>query len=354
MSTKPKSSTAPSEQSPQLLSLKMTTPQIGWALMGNQPELVRTTDGGNTWTAAMPSLRGTPYFYALDSQTAWLAMLQGASQPTTVYVTNNGGISWQHGPTFETHIAGGGSSASGPLYFLNAQDGWLEEPSPGNAAGAASGQGPGTPAPLYATSDGGLHWHLLTGSLPSAGSLTFMSTKIGFLCSEDTAHPLYSTADGGVSWKPVVSFPTGVEVVDGPVFNGPDALTWAPQSPPTGIQFGTESPVQLIASTDGGSTWTTRLSAFSVPAVDDVQVLSAMTAVAVTSDGAVHITVDGGKTWTTNGPGSVLKPLLSKYMPQQIDFTSPSVGWLQLQLGPSFTCKWFRTLDGGRTWTLLQ
>ncbi len=345
-----KGSTSPSDQSSPLYSVDMITPNTGWAFVlkpRDELALVHTTDGGFTWTKVMPSSQGTPLFYALDGQTAWLAMVQGAGQPTTVYVTHNGGRAWDHGPAVATHVGAGGFST---LYFENAKDGWWEEGSPGNPP-QGPGQGPGTPASLFATTDGGLTWHLVTSTLPSAGDFAFSSATTGFLASFDSVHPLYVTNDGGATWNPVRSFPTGVQIITAPVLNGANALTWAPQTPLGGQSSATQTSLELIASTDGGSTWTTRSTSFMVPSVGDVEILNALTAVAVTRDGEVHVTVDGGKTWSSRGPSPILASVLLRYSPQQIDFVSLSVGWMRLQVGPSLTGVWYSTKDGGATWT---
>lgn len=336
----------------QMYSLTMITPEMGWGFelkQGGNLTLIHTSDGGDRWTNAMPSAAaGNPLFYALDGNTAWLALVPlSADQPIVDYLTDDGGRSWQRGTVLATHVAGGGG---GSLYFLNAQDGWMEVSTQGNSP-QGLGQGPGVPAPLYATTDGGLNWHLVSSTLPSAGSLVFTSPASGFLATTDAMHPLYVTQDGGVNWKSVVSFPKGLHIVNVPVFDGTNALTWAPTSPLGGTSSSAQTSLDVVSSTDGGSTWASHPTSFSVLAESDVEILNSLTAVAVTKDGTLYVTKDGGKTWTSRPPGSVLATVMSSYSPQQVDFISPSVGWMQLDDGSS-TNVWYSTVNGGETWTL--
>ena len=110
---------------------------VGWMLAGGPPgtgaatfELIRTSDGGQTWqpmSLALPadvaSLAGEMYIQFLDAQTGWLVVKQATSSLFslgTLFRTTDGGQTWQRLPL----------PAGGPIRFSSAQDGLLESGPP--------------------------------------------------------------------------------------------------------------------------------------------------------------------------------------------------------------------------------
>jgi hypothetical protein len=87
----------------------------------------------------------------------------------------------------------------------------------------------------------------------------------------------------------------------------------------------------LLATTDGGRTWTSQYTGASkVQSLDFTDSLHGWVA---TGDGFM-MTIDGGKTWTT-----------LKERPEAIDFITADVGWMRSG------SQLYQTSDSGRTWS---
>ncbi len=96
----------------------------------------------------------------------------------------------------------------------------------------------------------------------------------------------------------------------------------------------------ILATSDGGATWTRR---YSGPAtIRQFSFVSADVGWAMGRGALLH-TLDGGKTWST-----VHKP---PHALQQIAFVTPTRGWAIAGPGPTLM-RLYVTADGGNTWTL--
>ncbi|MGY3087612.1 photosystem II stability/assembly factor-like uncharacterized protein [Hymenobacter sp. UYAg731] len=159
--------------------------------------ILRTTDGGQTWTiqnnaGVYASARSYPDFIHFFSATEGVTVgdpLPGSSQ-MEMYLTTNGGLTW-------TPIT------TSPA----AQVGEFPEPTPpavvGNDIWFVSVKGR-----VFHSPDKGLTWTVATAvpNLNSNATLAFRDAQNGLLSTLDDAgtnHGLYRTTDGGTTWIPV-------------------------------------------------------------------------------------------------------------------------------------------------------
>ena len=125
-------------------SLLFTDSEHGWSTWDESPapDLRVTSDGGRRWSEAAQVDHPSMGFFAYDRLHAWDAT-GTSSQPgwtSGLYETSNGGKSWLPDNRFD-HVA------LAAVYFANLDDGWVV------AAGSGDANG------VYATTDGGWHWH---------------------------------------------------------------------------------------------------------------------------------------------------------------------------------------------------
>jgi photosystem II stability/assembly factor-like uncharacterized protein len=207
------------------------------------------------------------------------------------------------------------------LFFIDAQHGWLLVGSgrldPYVEVSAIES------AVLYSTTDGGLHWSMVSSSgsitnvpatnscLPIVLEVTFVSPTSGWgqTCSPDVP-ALLVTHDGGVTWK-LQRLPSTV-------------VYGCPCEAPLPVFFNEKQGILLennvlLATSDGGSTWVER----SLPP-------------RITS-------CCGDAVWRVF----------------QVDFLDASTGWAvapaQGWTKGSTIGDWlYQTADGGQTWTLVQ
>lgn len=302
-------------------ALSFPTAQVGFisivkSLQGTQgtAQLLSTRDGGQTWTISALPCAGDPYTGALDFLDANNGFLVCEGQP--VY----------HGPQEKS---------------------------------------------LYVTTDGGAHWSLVaaTGgvagtSLPAAGytrSLYFTSSQTGYMALGGGG--FYRTQDGGKTWTPVFSqeAPAGSEALavgmlpgsSGWVLTGPQPAlsvtkdvgqTWNQVYPgldPTwvsdlgggrAIGFSVFGPPKILASSDGGASWSAVSNLPFTPIA--LQAPSASDLVAATET-AIEESRDGGQQWTAIS-------LPSGWTPVGIGFDSSDQGWLvamdKIQSNALFAC----------------
>jgi hypothetical protein len=176
-----------------------STGWAGGACPGAELFFYVSHDGGGTWEAVMPP---PPAGYAADifshcqcvvSQPTFLSPQIGfvsiqiyeAQEGATLYVTEDGGVTWAPRPLPATQLLAGGPD------FVDAATGWL-----------ADGQ------QLYVTHDAGTTWDAV-GALPFSGQdlsgMDFVDASHGWLLGQG----LYVTDDGGHSWSAISPVVTG-------------------------------------------------------------------------------------------------------------------------------------------------
>jgi photosystem II stability/assembly factor-like uncharacterized protein len=341
---------------------QMTSPDTGWTLRWikwgiNASELVRTTDGGRTWTdvtppaaAALLSLPDAlaPVLLARDGEHAWLALCcagqtdTSAGMATEVFSTSDGGRTWT-----ESELRGPAYGGPASLSFTGPDNGWL--------LFTMDPAGPARFGELYRTDDGGRHWTLLAADVPAScddPSLTVATTSAGWIACEPPG-PLLVSRDGGTHWAPQ-PLPRSARGI--PQFTGPTGFMTA--SPASGLY--------LLVTHDLGRTWRRVPLPPSIGSSPDVRFLSAADGIVKpdVSPGSpvpvAYLTVNGGRTWTAVPQGlHATHPELLGY-----DFVSTRIwfAWYGNQAGAlspppapaqALASTIYQTDNSGRTWTAI-
>lgn len=218
------------------------------------------------------------------------------------------------------------------------------------------------------TTDGGVTWNV---QLEQKGSffraINFIDNNVGFVGTVGTDYfpnvtdtiPLYKTIDGGKTWKPVtykgpyVKGICAIDVVKEPYVNH-GVLAYKTHIYAVG-RVG--SPANMIASHDGGETWTSQSLNNDCKMLFDIDMFDKNTGIAcaatsedITKANALILkTTDGGKTW---------KKVYQSNRPFELtwkaSFPTKDVGYVTIQsYNPDPTVNQQRiakTTDGGETW----
>lgn len=224
---------------------------LGVASGSSGADIFRTINGGVTWTkvaSASYSTAGQPGALpfdgnktgigARDAMTAWVTGNDDNPSFVWLYVTRDGGQTWQH-QTLPLLPAFSGQVVTNPPTFFNARDGIL----PVMLIGAGIDSGA-----AYVTHDGGATWQKT--SFIEAAEYDFINANQGWAtdASATGGSTLYATSDGGQRWT---QLPANSNFHDIDVLNFVSAeVGWAisiPQVTPT---------TTLLKTTNGGKTWT--------------------------------------------------------------------------------------------------
>ncbi|MHB1417068.1 MAG: YCF48-related protein [Chloroflexota bacterium] len=223
--------------------LALTT---GVAMGSSGKELYRTTDGGQHWELAFrsdpnqPRDDGLPFGGLMtgvgfaDLTTGWAVGQTYAQGVAWIYVTHDGGSTWQQQPLPIGSSYKEAMVTLTPPLFFGARDGVLPVQVPSAA------EGPGTTI-FYTTSDGGSTW---TAGTPVAavGPWDFADAQHGWVVNADGG--LLSTRDGGQTWQAI-----------GTLSAVPGGLDFADQQTGWAYGQGDQAPY-LLKTSDGGATWT--------------------------------------------------------------------------------------------------
>jgi photosystem II stability/assembly factor-like uncharacterized protein len=202
---------------PLIEDLFFVNKDTGWASSsGIFGGLMKTTNGGNSWTLQLNDTFDSRKIFFLNRDTGWVAC-----QNTKLYRTTNGGVNWNLQFTF----SGGGI---GDIYFFNQLTGII-----------SSGR-------FYKTTDGGFNW-TMSVSTSIGGKMTFVPGFVGWAGQD--INRIAKTIDSGTTW-----FYQSSSVFNNYSVSGIDTLkAWAGGTgivhatdgggPPVGIhQIGSEVP----------------------------------------------------------------------------------------------------------------
>jgi photosystem II stability/assembly factor-like uncharacterized protein len=164
--------------------------QNGWVFRTGSPQLLRTRDGGNTWTELYP-MTGMRHIFMADTLVGYMIVKEGVRK--YLFRTTDGGLNWeQKSVYFHQYDQPDGTSsiyvARKFLYFKNQWEGFLVDD---NIDG------------LLHTSDGGNSWNSVLQNVSFVNDIVFLNDSLGWLgsgihgnCSGD----IYYTHDGGLTW----------------------------------------------------------------------------------------------------------------------------------------------------------
>jgi photosystem II stability/assembly factor-like uncharacterized protein len=351
-------------------SLQMLSPLDGWAF---GPQLVaRTSDGAATFQnvtpAAIDPKMNVNSITAVDPEHAWV-VVNNATGPTVtrIYRTDDGGAAWT---TLPYHVPVDSSTTG--LTFIDAEHGWAEvvvQVSDGSHR-----------VELLGTADGGSVWKLVyqvterlifAGEDPVGGCQfgmpMFASPLFGVAPMSDCAHGtpyIEVTRDGGATWTlialPEPAIPSG-ELLS--------ADTYVPAFAPTGVgsvfasvcvgpgtvdqcaEYGA-----VMHTSDAGATWsksgTVRMGDTPFISPGETWIANACIGLCPSWEGTPSLLLhldDGAAQWTSSPLAETLD-LGGLHATHQFQFINAADGFDQTS-GEFSSPKFYRTDDGGKTWT---
>jgi photosystem II stability/assembly factor-like uncharacterized protein len=351
-------------------SVRMLTPLDGWA---SGPHVIaRTSDGAATFQDVTPSLLDSNLgdVTAIDMTHAWMLVSNASgSAVTCMYRTENGGITW----SALAYDVPANSSTTG-VTFIDPQHGWAEV--------VLQQRNGSHQIELLRTLDGGTHWSSVyqtterltfdETNLPAGGCQfgmpAFANARFGVAPLSACPHGIPSVAitrDGGTTWKSV-ALPEPAAPAGTPLFTETSVPTFV--SPAAGSLFATVcvSPGSnqqcaeygaVMATSDGGATWTrsatVRLGS-DAPLVSrgETWIANACAGFCPGWDGtpAQLLHLDSGSLRWTASPLDESLVIGGLHAVHSFQFVNTDTGF-DLTAGWSGPTAFFRTDDGGKTWT---
>jgi photosystem II stability/assembly factor-like uncharacterized protein len=230
-----------------LSCVKFVDPFRGWASSGASDSVLRTINGGKTWTPVLAGFgQSVDAIDFVDKLHGW-----GTNGNAGIVRTTDGGLSWQQ-------LATGYPALSyRAIDFVDSKHGWL------SALGPSSDPQFQFMVSILRTVDGGQTWQRVYESGGSGNtlisSICFVNSKCGWAVGYhrknigDYETPfILHTADGGITWTEQ-SYGSGphldqnLDCVD--FLNGHEG--WA-----VGYDFYGSGVALLLHTVDGGKTWT--------------------------------------------------------------------------------------------------
>ena len=321
-----------------LNGVSMVSGQLGYAVGGGGAQqagfLVKTTNGGRTWTQLLPSLAPTGAVAFSDAQHGIGIGL--TSDPQAVLQTSDGGTTWREV-----------SRAPGQVQAVS-----LVTPQTGYILGSQSG---GQTAPLWRTTDGGRSFATAgqvtvpgTNFLATNPYLRFFNRLQGIALVENYPDVvLESTADGGKTWTTVYDQPAASGTVEQFSFSSAAdgyMLTTVP-----GATSQQPSTVTLASTADGGHsfqtvyTWHGSGQGAAIAFLTRRQGWVAMQENPYSQNATTIVlrTADGGRTWSSSRTAMLLQNNANGL---ELAFPTARDGWI---LGLTSL---YRSQDGGVTW----
>lgn len=327
------------------------TPGANWPCSG---PLLRTTDGGRHWQVVPTS--GLVVHPSVLGDAVWYVSRSPSSAPSLLYRTLDGGQHWQNPRSPASFVVNA-------VLFPNRRDGYLE-----------------TNVGIFATTDGGNHWHSLPLAAPANSSDLLLFAGRGVIL--DVSHwPVLRSLDNGQTWHALT--------IPHLAASGPTPV-WDVLSDGTVVLLAstTNGPVPdyaLFLGRDRGAVWRVtpepdvpsgavvlsgRRGAGQVPYGQSLSLLTPEGGVLAVDDfptsfNETSVSFAGQTLWLSGmylvGDRSLAVLLRSTdsghrfhgfvapgFLPLQVDFASPNTGWLVL--GSSHPGDLFVSRDGGLHW----
>jgi hypothetical protein len=310
-------------------------PQVVYAA-ANRPGggILKSTDGGTTWTFLANSLFQSAVFGALvvdpaNANTLYAAENDGGPAGG-VYRSTDGGQTWQN-LTASTVVGAASDLALDPTNPLVLYAGFW--------ATADGGAGNG----VYKSSDGGATWARLGNGVPAGPSAGFIRLALApsapqtvyatVFNSANTAPSRYRTIDGGATWSSLTGLP-GAE----------EGRTWHVMlavDPTDANTVWANGDHSVYRSTDRGATWAGPL--FGEDPVGGY--FDAAGGFVLVGDRGIHRTPDHGTTWDPPKEGNLQ---VTEFYDVTLDPTNPAIAY-----GISQDHTAALKFTGGPVWTYL-
>jgi len=313
----------------------------------NDQFVLKTTDGGRTFTQILPAEQPTEGVHFLAGKLGY--GLGDASDYTALLRTTDGGHTWK----VIAHLQGLATNPDGTtLTFVDAAHGFIVAQNPRTDL-----------QELLSTKDGGMRWAVVA-PLPDhlyvsaqVGVLRFWSDSDGTLEIEgsDDLQYVYHTTDGGRTWHQATStdWVGGLNWTD--TWISPETVVGTPSADQPGP--GESQTLTVQQSNNAGRSWhdlwSTQAVGAQIGTVDFISPSSGWVTVYQwpTDHGNQYLarlmaTTADGRTWT-----AYAFPDLSSLWSEggaQIDFVNRRDGWMLVAAGL------LGTTDGGRAWTWLH
>jgi photosystem II stability/assembly factor-like uncharacterized protein len=211
----------------------------GGMVNGYLDSVLRTADGGSTWTAAamrpadpgVEGITGVPVF--LDAKTGWLA---GGAPGSRLWATRDGGDRWRlQALPFPAGYRDDEGLVLGAPRFFGRTDGFVAR---------RFDNGVSNEIVVYRTTDSGATWQATALAVPPASSLSFIRAD-DWVAWSMAGQGWWQSGDQGRTWsepRPAVGYPGD----DSPTFVDADHAWGLDGADPTAIYL----------TDDGGATWT--------------------------------------------------------------------------------------------------
>ena len=264
-----------------LRNIKAVNDNVLWAC-GNSGVVLKTIDGGTTWTAMTPTNAASTNYTvdAFDATTAWVTGTVGGSADVSIWKTTDGGTTWVSQYNNPTGFGDG-------LRMFDANNGvYFGDPDP---VGSANWE-------ILTTSNGGTNWNRVpVGNYPPADAA---AGEVGVACNLFTF--------GNTAW---FSSYTSAGTIDFVYKSDNNGLNWTRSSfqalvggssfisfkdPLNGVIVCLDN--TTATTNDGGTTWTpSSVAGVGFRSIVNVPTYGAY--VTVGSSGVSHYTKDNGTTW---------------------------------------------------------
>lgn len=319
-----------------------TDANTGW-FAGMGGVLKKTTDGGASWTTQTSGTTANiNSLFFLSANNGWFTI------NSSVVKTTNGGANWS--------VVNAAQTYAFQIFFTDANTGWLTNLASTNT--------------LQKTTDGGTSWtSQYSGPTNNRfGSVSFISSSIGFASGHNVGEIL-KTTNGGGAWNVVnknfepnnnyaVSFVPStldgwmvgnsgivLKSTDGGVkytaqTSGTTSLLTGVCALSSTVAWFTGSGGIIKKTTDGGTNWVAQNSGYT-GTLYDIKFFDANNGLCVGDQGKILRTTNGGSTWTavTSNSTNVLR---------NISFATSSVVFVVGHAGEIL-----KSTNGGSTWTKL-
>jgi photosystem II stability/assembly factor-like uncharacterized protein len=342
-----------------LRSMKMLTPQVGWA--ASNARLFWTYDGGNSWKDVTPktgpSARIESVFF-LDLLQGWV-LLSNREQQLDVASTTNGGTSWS-----VTHLLPAADpspyelTGHGQLNFADSLHGWMIL---GIVSSASAHLGV-----LLDTQDGGRTWGWSAGGSGSGnGRVGFVDSNNGWTISPE-GDELYVTHDGATTWTEVsLTAPPGMHSTAQPTYELPIFQDSRHGFLPVSFSGPDDSNAELVlfATADGGATWRRNREMRQDGRTWATTFADSRWIVVAVSNGVLKITRFFSQTkvgahavpFSVSSDVSNVSAVAAVW---QISFADENHGWLlskiqQCTIAMTGCAQLLSTTDGGKTWSTI-